>query len=232
MKNIERTLYGLIVTIVIYAIATTMGSQLNLKNDFIPNSFIVHTSMLLLSAFAIYFMRKHMTYQLALPKFKKIFRPILFGVLTTILVNFFMNFATLLMGAEKESLSILSESSPLQILVFIFFYASVCEELLFRGFLMNFLKPLEMRGFKIFKRRLSLPVIISAVLFGLGHIIIVATGAGFSLVLRTVVFTTVLGLVAGYYQEKYENNAYAIIVHMSANSLVVISVLVLNAMQG
>jgi membrane protease YdiL (CAAX protease family) len=61
------------------------------------------------------------------------------------------------------------------------------------------------------------PVIISALAFSLVHLILIASGAGSYFIFRTLAFTFVLGLIAGYYQEKYDNNAYAIIVHMSGN---------------
>jgi membrane protease YdiL (CAAX protease family) len=118
--------------------------------------------------------------------------------------------------------------SPLQIFVFIFIYASIAEEVLFRGFLMNILKPVSIKGIKVFKRNLNFPVIISAVIFGLAHLILITTGAGGLFLLRIVVFTTILGLIAGYYQEKYNNNAYAIIVHMAGNIMGVIGALLMS----
>ncbi len=80
----------------------------------------------------------------------------------------------------------------------------------------------------IFKRKISVPVIISAIVFGLAHLILITTGAGGLFLLRVVVFTTVLGVIAGYYQEKYNNNAFAIIVHMSGNSLAVVGTLLMS----
>lgn len=38
----------------------------------------------------------------------------------------------------------------------------------------------------------------------------------------------VYGLIAGYYQEKYDNNAYAVIIHMAGNSIGVIGALLMN----
>jgi len=35
-------------------------------------------------------------------------------------------------------------------------------------------------------------------------------------------------MIAGYYQEKYDNNAFAIIVHMSGNLMGVIGALLMN----
>ena len=68
--------------------------------------------------------------------------------------------------------------SPLQVFIFVFIYASIAEEILFRGFLMNILKPLKIKGISILKRKISVPVIISAFAFGLGHLILITTGVG------------------------------------------------------
>jgi len=223
MKNNQRILYSLLTTIAIFIFSSTVGSLLKLPEGFIPQTFITHTSILILSLLAIYLMRERMVYRIALPKFRSIFRPILFGLLANILVNIPLTILIKLLGGEIESLSVLKEFSPLQLLLFVAVYAAIAEELLFRGFLLNFLKPLRNKGISVLNRRLSLPVIISAIMFGLAHIVIISAGADVVLVFRTVIFTFVLGLVAGYYQEKYDNNAYPIIVHMSANSLAVLA---------
>jgi membrane protease YdiL (CAAX protease family) len=68
-----------------------------------------------------------------------------------------------------------------------------------------------------------MPVIISAIAFGAAHLVLLATDASAFFLVRIVLFTTCLGLVAGYYQEKYNNHFYAIIVHMSGNFLAVIA---------
>ena len=46
--------------------------------------------------------------------------------------------------------------------------------------------------------------------------------------IKAVIFTTLLVIVAEYYQEKYDNNAYAIIVNMVGNSIGVIGILLIN----
>jgi len=228
MKNNERIIYGLIITIVVFAIATFAGSKLYLDIDFFPNTFTIHSLMLLFSIVAIYSFKKDVNYKISLPKFKKILKPILFGLLATIIVNISMTIITKILGGEIEAHPALMKMSPLQIFVFVFIYASIVEEILFRGFLMNILKPLKTKGIIILKRNISVPVIISAFAFGLAHLILITTGVGGLFLLRIVVFTTILGLIAGYYQEKYDNNAFAIIVHMSGNLMGVIGALLMN----
>ena len=228
MKNNERIIYGLIITIIVYAIATFSGSKLHLNIDFIPSSFVTHSLMLILSIVLIYGLRKYVNYKISLPQFKKILKPVLFGLLVTIIANISMTIITKILGGKIETHDALTKMSPLQIFIFVFIYASIAEEILFRGFLMNILKPLNAKGINIFKRKISVPVIISAFAFGLGHLILISTGASGFFLMRIVIFTTILGLIAGYYQEKYDNNIFAIIVHMAGNLMGVIGVLLMN----
>lgn len=228
MNNNKRILYGLIITAVIFIISTFWGSKLNLSIDFFPSSFLTHSLMLLLSIIVIYSFRKQTNYKISLPKFKRIFKPILFGILAAIIVNISVSILTKVLGGNIEPHPLLTKMTPLQTFIFVFIYASIAEELLFRGFLLNILKPLKARGFTFLKRNISVSVIISAIAFGLGHLVLIASGVSGFFIIRTVIFTTILGLIAGYYQEKYDNNSYAIIVHMAANLLGVIGVLLMS----
>jgi len=217
MKNNTRLLYGLLITILIFVIATLLGSKVSLHSNFFPNSFITHSVMLLLSAAVILVLRNQVRYRIALPGFKSIWKPALFGFLTAVVINILLTIITKIAGGKIEAHPLLEASSPLQTFLFIFIYASLAEEVLLRGFLQNILSPLSVRGIRIFRIRLSLPVIISAVVFGLIHLILLTTGVSGLFITRIVIFTTVLGLFAGYYQEKHNNNAHAIIVHMAGN---------------
>ncbi len=228
MKNNERVAYGLIITLIIYTAGLLISRKLHLEISFIPNSFVNHSVMLVLSLIAIYGLKQDVNYKIALPKLKNILRPILFGIAATIVVNVLMVLLTKLLGEEIEVHFVFKKMSPLQIFIFVFIYASIAEELLFRGFLLNILSPLKTRKVYIFKKQISLPVIISALLFGLAHLIVITAGVGGMFLLRIVIFSTTLGLIAGYYQEKYDNNLFAIIVHMSGNLLSVISILLMN----
>ena len=113
------------------------------------------------------------------------------------------------------------------VFLFTFILASVAEEFLFRGFLQNYLKPFSDKGFKLFRRRISLPVLVSAVAFSLAHLILLVSGVEALFMIRMLVFTFALGLIAGYYQEKYDNHAFAIIVHMAGNLMGLVSILMM-----
>lgn len=227
MKTNILILLGLIITVVIFIISAFIGGKVNLNMDFIPNSFLTHSAMLLLSIVVIYSFSKNVDYKISLPSFKKIFKPILFGILVAIIANVSMQILTKAIGVKLEAHPVLMKMTPIQVFVFIFIYASFAEEILFRGFLLNILKPLNAKGITIFKRRISHSVIISAIAFGLGHLILITTGVSGMFLLRIVVFTTLLGLVAGYYQEKYDNNVFAILVHMAGNSIGLIGSIIL-----
>lgn len=228
MKNKERLIYGIIISVVIFLIATQTGIILNFKTDFIPSSFLTHSIMLILSIGVIYFLRKNIKYRISLPELKKSLKPFLFGILATIIVNILVTVIIKISGGKTEIHPLLSEMTPLQVFIFVFIYASIAEEFLFRGFLLNILKPISLKGLNIFKRRISISVIISAIAFGLAHLILITTGVGGLFLVRIVIFTTVLGLIAGYYQEKYNNHAYAIIVHMAGNLLAVLSAFLIS----
>lgn len=224
MKNSQLIIYGLLLTAIVFILATLSARLFQLNIGFIPYSFVTHSVMLILSIALIYGFRKFVNYKISIPKFKKTLKPILFGFLAAVVINPLMVVLTKILGGEIESHFAFDIMSPLQVFLFIFIYASVAEEVLFRGFLQNILNPLQKnKGIKIFKRHISLPVIIGAIAFSLAHLILITSGAGVFFILRTLIFTFVLGIIAGYYQEKFNNNVYAIIVHMAGNFMGVIA---------
>ena len=94
---------------------------------------------------------------------------------------------------------------------------------------MNILRPLKKKGISVFKRKISLAVIISALMFGLIHIIPFNSDNSIIFTIGMLIAPSLLGIVAGYYQEKFDNNAYAIIVHMAGNLMGIIGTIVMNA---
>jgi membrane protease YdiL (CAAX protease family) len=229
MNNKKTIILGLILTPVIFLVSVFTGVNIHIDSELIPGSFMQHLLMLVLSCVAIWILRKDLNFHIALPRFTKILKPFFIGVLIMLIINIPMTVITNLIEGKVSANPLLEEMNGLQTFLFIFILASIAEEFLFRGFLLNSLKSLKERGITIIKLRLSLPVIISAVAFGLVHLILITAGADYMLLIRTVLFTFVLGLAAGYYQEKYENNtAYAIIVHMGGNLLGVVSSLIMS----
>lgn len=103
--------------------------------------------------------------------------------------------------------------SHLQNIVFVWIYASTCEEIFTRGLLQSFLSPLTKYGFTLLKKlRLSLPVLFSGLFFGMMHIVAIDRMGP-----PVIVFASALGIVAGYYREKTESLIPAIIIHALFN---------------
>ncbi len=148
-----------------------------------------------------------------------------FGFLTAVVVNITLGIITVIVSGSAEKHPGVANASLLQFLVFDMIMAPVAEESLFRGFLQNYLRPLSDKGFTLFHRRISLPVLISALAFSLAHLILIVSGVGILFLVRILVFTFALGLIAGYYQEKHNNHIFAILVHMAGNLMGLISVM-------
>ena len=89
--------------------------------------------------------------------------------------------------------------SFLQIIIFICIFASIREEVLTRGLLQGFLEPLRKFGLTAFGLRISLPVLVSASVFGLMHMGLLTMGMGIYSVLYIVLFAFIVGMIAGYY---------------------------------
>jgi membrane protease YdiL (CAAX protease family) len=86
-----------------------------------------------------------------------------------------------------------------------------------RGLVQGFLEPLKDYGLRVFRLRLSIPVIVGAVFFGLMHLALLSTGADAAAVVTIALFAVVLGLIAGYYRESTGSLWPAILVHFLFN---------------
>ena len=168
-------------------------------------------------------MQKQLSYKISLPKIKTILKPIVIALATTVLLNISMTIVIKIAGGTIEIPATLSKLNPTQVFIFVFIYASIAEEFLFHGFFMNMLKPLRTIKITIIKRSITFPVILSAFAFSAVHLVLIPTGVSNFFLARILFFTFCLGLLAGYYQEKHDNHFYAILVHMSGNSLAVIA---------
>ena len=163
-----------------------------------------------------------------MPKLEQILKPILFGFLCAVVINVVLSIVTVIVTGSVQKHPLLGNTTFLKNFLSVFNLASIGEEFLFRGFFQNYLKPLSVWGFKIFKRRISLPVLISALTFSAAHLILLASGVDTMFIIRILVFTFVLGLIAGYYQEKHDNHIFAILVHMAGNLMGLISVIMMT----
>lgn len=116
-----------------------------------------------------------------------------------------------------KEVDVTGELSFFQTIILIWIYASISEEVFTRGLIQSSLAPLVKYGITLSKWRISLPVLLSALFFGLLHLIQTAMGMSINKALVIVLFAFLLGIVAGYHREKSGSLAPAIIVHMFAN---------------
>jgi len=105
------------------------------------------------------------------------------------------------------------QNSIIQMVLTIWIWSSICEEVFVRGLIQGFIQHLQ--NIRIF--RLSLPVIISGFFFGAMHLSLISMGMGAWYVTFIVFNTTVIGLVAAYYREKTNSIIPAFWVHLLAN---------------
>jgi len=101
-------------------------------------------------------------------------------------------------------------------IIFVWLIASTCEEVFYRGFLQGYLSPLATHALRLRSVRISLPVAICALLFGLGHLCLLGMVPTPMLVM-ILISTTTAGLVAGYYRERSSSLIPAIAAHMTFN---------------
>jgi len=101
-------------------------------------------------------------------------------------------------------------------IITVWIVASTCEEIFYRGFLQGFLRPLKVYGFRFLRWRVSLPVLVAAAAFGLGHLCLLSMMPG-PMVGTIVVSCFVCGLIAGGFVEITGSILPAIAVHMMFN---------------
>ena len=116
-----------------------------------------------------------------------------------------------------EGLTFVAEQSFAETVIFVWIWASICEEVFTRGLLQGFLGEFSERGVRIRGTFISVPVIFGAVFFGAMHLMLFTMGVDAFTVWAIVVFAVVIGTAAGYYCQGTGSLAPAILVHMLAN---------------
>jgi membrane protease YdiL (CAAX protease family) len=107
------------------------------------------------------------------------------------------------------------QKSIIQMVLTIWVWSSLCEEVLVRGFVQGYIQHLK--HLKIF--RLSVPVVVSGLFFGAMHLTLFKAGMGLWFVLFITFNTSVIGLTAAYYREKTNSLIPAFWVHFIANAI-------------
>jgi membrane protease YdiL (CAAX protease family) len=104
-----------------------------------------------------------------------------------------------------------------QIVVGVWIIASTCEEVVTRGLVQTFLDPLRNVGLNLGRARISLPILMGALLFSAMHVPLLIMGIDTVLGVQILISTFLLGLIAGFYREVTGSLLPAILAHILAN---------------
>jgi len=220
MNKSLKIFLGIFFTFLVLVLSSGFEMSINSIFDSIPKGVGSQISILFLSIILIYIFSKKGIIEFHFRKVK--IQHLILPIGLTVFVIIIHQLFPLLL--EDDVHPVAESMTIIQQLIYIVVLASLSEELLFRGFLQNMLSPIKSFGINFLNIRLSLAVIISGILFGLIHFALIATGASFNFVIQIVVFAIIIGMIAGYFQEKYNNFTFAFVVHMTAN----LSVLLLS----
>ena len=214
-RIILAVILGLIVLILSGAIFQTILTQTNLMIDH-PGLIktLNHTLMLVFSILLILVINKGklkgygFTWNIKFPIGKVILISILLGFLPSIII--------MSSNLSMED-SPVSDFTWIEKIIYIWLWASICEEVFTRGLIQGFLFPAKHIGFNVLNHFISLPVVIGAVFFGLMHFMLLTIWMALFTVLIIVILGIVLGIIAGYYREHTNSLVPAILIHMCFN---------------
>ena len=213
MNKTVKIISGILITLLILILSGVIEMEIASLIGSIPSGLGSQIAILSFSSILIFFFHQKGIINFNISKVN--IKQIIYPILLTVFLLVIREFISIALGNEEHPS--VDSMSKIQLFFVIVILASLSEELLFRGFLQNMLEPIKNYGINILKIKLSLPVIISGLLFGLMHFGIISMGASFNFVIQIVIFAMIMGMIAGYFQEKYNNFTHAFIVHMTAN---------------
>jgi membrane protease YdiL (CAAX protease family) len=183
------------------------------EDVWLPPSFLTHTSMLLISFLIVAFLSrgKLSSYGFTRGSFRMT-PTILLWIIPTSFLSVLQYVAMRSGAATIDAFNL----SHLQVILFIWIYASICEETFIRGLLQGWLFPLgQYKVTLIRKWSLSIPVLFGGFFFGAMHIVLWPKMG--PLAIMPMSLATGLGIVAGYYREKTGSLIPAVLIHSLFN---------------
>ena len=219
-RMVQRISFTVFIGLVIIAIipAILMSVWPVLSPERLPSPWsgaLFHTVMLIFSLLfiGIFGRLKFKEYGFRLPGS---FRPIP-GIITGILLGAVATILAVLLPGEGEQNMPGQDMSFFEVILFIWIYASLAEEVLCRGLIQGYLNPFNNYRLTLLSVKLSLPVITGALFFALMHLALLTTGVSIWPVVIIVIFALLLGLMAGYQLERTSSLLSAVLIHMSFN---------------
>jgi len=223
LNNMKRPIIQTIIAILLGISVLILSSILVITLSKNPNIITVvpalsktltHTSMLVFSALYIIILSKRglqnfgFVWNTNFPIFRIVLVSLFIGMVPSLLNNIIF---------DNVAINPTSNFTFIEKIAFIWIWASICEEILTRGLIQGFLSPFKNIGIKLFNTMISLPVIVGAIFFGSMHLMLLTMGVELSSVITIVIFSIVLGGIAGYQREITNSLLPAIIVHMCFN---------------
>ena len=212
MRGPRETVLAVVLYLVVFGLAVRLPGWLHYpRGRFVPPSVLTHAIMAAASLGLAALMTRGWRRRLALSLGSYRFSP---RILLRVLLPAVPSTLAALSGRTGKADPL--GMSPLRAVLFIWILSSFCEELFARGFLQGHLAMEAQRGTHLFGRWfLGVPVWVSAILFGLGHLVLWPVLGAASIPI--CVSAAVLGLIAGYYRQETGSLLPAFLVHLLFN---------------
>jgi len=206
-----RVALGLAVSAGVALLALFAGHVAPLPDDgFVPGSFVTHAVMLVLSLAIIRLVFRRSLADFGFTRGTYRFKP---NILLWVLPTAALSLLSMLAPGGGESTDVLTWRSVLHRVVFVWIWASFCEEVLTRGLLQTLLSTDgEVRPRAA---RFSIPVVVSGLFFGAMHLVLVKSMGAMAAV--PIALATLLGFLAARYRELTGSLIPAVIVHVLFN---------------
>jgi membrane protease YdiL (CAAX protease family) len=150
-------------------------------------------------------------------RFSSFLRPMLlisiFAISTNLLNKYILKFH----GVVPEP------NDMLNFLFIALIIAPISEELQFRSLLQSTLQKANWKSFRIKNIQITFPVLCSSLVFGQIHITNIFKGASMNFAICNAFSAFITGLIFSYYREKTGSVLISILLHISGNTIALIS---------
>ena len=237
MNKSIRLLLGIILGLCIYFLANIAVPSIRFISEFVKahdwlfRGDITQIVFLIVSLVLMYLFSKRnvATYGIKSVNMSLVVRPVLISIIVSS-VFIGIGMVVVMAGGALTERSVdpgMGIGGMLKIILSVWILASISEEVFFRGLLQSFLAPLKDYGFKLLNSHISIPVTISALGFGLAHVVLLNI-LSTRMAILIIINATILGFIAGYYREKTGSLIPAILVHMTFNVVGNITVVIIT----
>ena len=219
MKVVKGILLVIILELIMMNLPFVFVGLLGVNfNGFIQQSFLIQIGFLITAV--VYMKIRKVEWQnfgFTPGKIKYYFSGFAFGSLGSLIGFIFIIIFAIIGGVTEGSPHPANANGFLSTIFHVWIVASFCEEVFFRGFVYNYFSHLKDKGLHLGKKLfISVPVTISAILFGLTHLVLLKSMIP-QMVYGIVCSTMLLGFIAGIIREKSGSLFPAYVAHLMAN---------------